>query len=100
VSFDSVTAGPSCDSPDHAPARVFSRSNGPSYLQRRQRPGQSGCLISDRDRLTTFEADVHHAAHVVIPGLLVTVLIAQVDVHEGDVIAESAQSILGLLPLI
>jgi hypothetical protein len=55
---------------------------------------QSGCLISDRDRLTTFEADVHHTAHVVIPALLVTVLIAQVDVHEGDVIPESAQSII------
>jgi len=55
---------------------------------------QSGCLISDRDRLTTIEADVHHAAHVVIPALLVTGLIDQVDVHEGDVIPESAQSII------
>jgi hypothetical protein len=55
---------------------------------------QSGCLISDRDGLTTFEADIHHAAHVLITALFVAVLIAQVDIHQGDVIAETAQSIL------
>ena len=49
---------------------------------------QSVCLISDRNGLTTFEADIHHTAHIVIAALLVTVLIAQVDIYPCDVIAE------------
>jgi hypothetical protein len=48
-------------------------------------------MVSDRNRLTAFEACFHHATHVVIAVLLVAVLIAQVDFHPGDVIADFAQ---------
>ena len=51
-------------------------------------------LVSDRDGLAAFEAGFHHATHVVIAALLVAVLIAQVDLHSRDVIAESAQGAL------
>jgi hypothetical protein len=55
---------------------------------------QGGCLISDSDRLAAFKTGFHHAAHVINAALFVAVLIAQVDLHSCDVIAESAQSIL------
>jgi len=48
-------------------------------------------MVSDRNRLTAFEAGFHHATHVVIAMLLVAVLIAQVDFHSRDVIADLAQ---------
>jgi hypothetical protein len=46
--------------------------------------------VSDRDGLAAFEAGFHHAAFVAL-AVLMGVLIAQVDFHTGDVIAESAQ---------
>jgi hypothetical protein len=53
-----------------------------------------GCfLVSDRDGLAAFEAGFHHAALVVL-GALVAALVAQVDLHSRDVIAEMAQSTL------
>jgi len=48
-------------------------------------------MVSDRNRLAAFEACFHHATHVVIAVLLVAVLIAQVDFHSRDVIADLAQ---------
>jgi hypothetical protein len=51
-------------------------------------------LVSDRDRLAAFEAGFNHAAYVVIAALLVAVLIAQVDFHSCDVIADFAQGTL------
>jgi hypothetical protein len=50
--------------------------------------------MSDRDGLQAFETGFHHAAQSVMANLLVAVLIAQVDLHPCDVIAESAQGIL------
>jgi len=50
--------------------------------------------VSDRDGRAAFEASLHHAPHVVIAALLVAVLVAQVDLHSRDVIADSAQGIL------
>jgi hypothetical protein len=53
-----------------------------------------GCfLVSDRDGLPAFEAGFHHAALVVLAGF-VGALVAQVDLHSRDVIAEMAQSTL------
>ena len=51
-------------------------------------------LVRDRNGLAAFETGFHHAAHVINAALFVAVLIAQVDLHSCDVIAESAQSIL------
>jgi hypothetical protein len=48
-------------------------------------------MVCDRNRLAAFEAGFHHATHVVIAMLLVAVLIAQVDFHSRNVIAELAQ---------
>jgi hypothetical protein len=48
-------------------------------------------MVSDRNRLTAFEAGFHHATHVVIAMLLVAVLIAQVNFHSRNVMAELAQ---------
>jgi len=57
-----------------------------------------GCfLVSDRDGLAAFEAGFHHAALVVL-GALVAALVAQVDLHSRDVIAEMAQSTLHYAP--
>ena len=50
-------------------------------------------MVRDRDRLAAFEAGFHHATHVVMAAFLVAVLIAQVDLHSRDLIAESAQGI-------
>ena len=50
--------------------------------------------MSDRNGLAAFEAGFHHAAHVVIAAFLVAVLIAQVDLHSSDVIADSARGSL------
>lgn len=52
---------------------------------------QRGSLMRSRDGLAAFEAGFHHAAHVVIAHFLVAVLIAQVDFHPRDVIAEPTQ---------
>jgi hypothetical protein len=52
-----------------------------------------GFLVSDRDGLAAFEAGFHHAALVVL-STLVAALVAQVDLHSRDVIAEMAQSTL------
>jgi hypothetical protein len=51
-------------------------------------------LVRDRDGLAAFEAGFHHATHVLIAALLFAVLIAQVDFHSRDVIADSAQGTL------
>jgi hypothetical protein len=49
--------------------------------------------VSDRDGLAAFEAGFHHAALVVL-ATLVAALVAQVDLHSRDVIADSAQGTL------
>jgi hypothetical protein len=48
------------------------------------------CLVSDCDRLASFEAGFHDAA-LVVRAVLIAVLVAQVDFHSRDVIADSAQ---------
>jgi hypothetical protein len=48
-------------------------------------------LVSDGDGLAAFEAGFHHAALVVPAGLLVAVLVAQMDFQLRDVIVESTQ---------
>jgi hypothetical protein len=50
-------------------------------------------LVSHRDGLAAFEAGFHHAALVFL-GALVAALVAQVDFHSRDVIAQMAQSTL------
>lgn len=55
---------------------------------------QGRSLVSDRDGLTAFESGFHHTAHGVIAGLLVAVLVAQMDIHSRDVFAESLQGTL------
>jgi hypothetical protein len=50
-------------------------------------------VVSDRDGLAAFEAGFHHAALAVLAGL-VGALVAQVDLHSRDVIAEMAQGTL------
>jgi hypothetical protein len=55
---------------------------------------QGGCLISDCDGVAANKAGFDHAAHIVMAALLVTVLIAQVNIHLRDVFTESAESIL------
>jgi len=52
---------------------------------------QARGLVSDRDGLAAFDSGFHHATHFVIAALLVAVLVAQMDLHSRDVIAESAQ---------
>jgi hypothetical protein len=52
---------------------------------------QGFSMVGDRNRLVTFEACFHHATHVIVAALLVAVLIAQVDFHSRDVIADLAQ---------
>jgi hypothetical protein len=54
---------------------------------------QGGCLMSDRAALMAFEAGFHHTALVVVAAL-VAGLVAQVDFHSRDVIAEPAQGTL------
>jgi hypothetical protein len=49
--------------------------------------------MSDRAALMALEAGFHHAALVVVAAL-VAVLVAQVDLHSCDVIAESSQGAL------
>ena len=53
-----------------------------------------GRLVSDREGPVAFEVRFDHAADVVIAALLVTVLIAQMDLHLHDLIAESVQGAL------
>jgi hypothetical protein len=48
-------------------------------------------LVSDRDGLAAFDSGFHHATHFVMAALLVAVLIAHMDLHSRDLIAESAQ---------
>jgi hypothetical protein len=55
---------------------------------------QGVCLISDRDGLAAFKMGFDLATKVVIAALLVAILVAQVNIHLGDVFAESAESIL------
>ncbi|MEH1804366.1 MAG: hypothetical protein V7L28_03270 [Nostoc sp.] len=51
------------------------------------------CLMCYRDGLAAFEAGFYHATHIVIAALLVTVLIAQMNINVSDAIAESAQAL-------
>jgi hypothetical protein len=55
---------------------------------------QGRCLVRDSGGLAAFKAGFHHTTHVVIAALLVAVLIAQVDFHSRDVIADAAQGTL------
>jgi len=55
---------------------------------------QGRCLVRDRDGLAAFEAGFQHATHGVMADLFVAVLVAQMDLHSRDVIAESAQGAL------
>src|ERR1039458_2920766 len=48
------------------------------------------CLVSDRDRLPSFKTGFHHTA-LVVRAVLIAVLVAKVDFHSRDVIADSAQ---------
>jgi hypothetical protein len=51
-----------------------------------------GCgLVCDRGGLAAFKAGFHHAPYVVIAALFGAVLIAQVDLHSRDGIADSTQ---------
>jgi hypothetical protein len=52
---------------------------------------QGRCMMRDSDWLAPFETGFHHATHGVMADFLVAVLVAQVDLHSRDVIAESAQ---------
>jgi hypothetical protein len=49
------------------------------------------CMVCHCDRLATFNAGFHHATQGVVPALLVTVLVAQVDLHARDMLAEEAE---------
>jgi hypothetical protein len=49
--------------------------------------------VSDRNGLGTFEAGFHHTALVVLAAL-VAALVAQMDLHSRNVIADSAQGTL------
>ncbi len=54
-----------------------------------------GCgMMRHRDRLAAFESGFQHAAHVFITAFLVAILIAQLDFHSRDVIAESLEGVL------
>jgi hypothetical protein len=50
---------------------------------------QGRCLVGDRDGLAPFEAGFHHATLAVVAALI-AVVVAQVDLHSRDVIAQSA----------
>jgi hypothetical protein len=51
-------------------------------------------LVSDRDGLAALDSGFHQATHFAMAALLVAVLIAQMDLHSRDLIAESAQGAL------
>lgn len=51
-------------------------------------------MVRDRDGLAPFEAGFQHATHGVMADLLVAVLVAQMDLHSSDAIAELAQGAL------
>jgi len=51
-------------------------------------------LVCDRNGLAAFETGLHHATHSAIAGFFVAVLIAEVNLHSRDMIAESPQSAL------
>jgi hypothetical protein len=68
---------------DHS-GQLF-RCAGDGFVQGRR-------MMRDSDWLTPFKTGFHHATHGVMADFLVAVHVAQVDLHSGDVIAESAQS--------
>jgi hypothetical protein len=47
-------------------------------------------LVRDRNGLAPFDAGFHQATHGVMANLLVTILVAKMDLHSRDKIAESA----------
>jgi hypothetical protein len=49
--------------------------------------------VRDRNGLAALDAGFYHTTHGVMAGLLVAILVAQVDFQSRDVIAESAQGI-------
>jgi hypothetical protein len=53
-----------------------------------------GCvLVSHSDRLPSFETSFHHAAFLVLAALI-AVLVAQVNLHSRDMVADVIQGIL------
>ena len=46
-------------------------------------------MVRDRDGLVAFDSGFQHATHGVMASLLVTILVAQMDFHSRDTIAES-----------
>jgi hypothetical protein len=55
---------------------------------------QSRGMMGNCQGLVSFETGFDHAAHIVIAGLQIAVLIAQVNINMSDMIANSAQSSL------
>jgi len=47
----------------------------------------AGCLMGDRDRLTTFESRLHHASRIVRTAV-VTIFVTEVNFHSRDVAGE------------
>jgi hypothetical protein len=50
--------------------------------------------VRDCNGLAALDASFYHTTHGVMSGLLVAVLITQVDLHSRDVLADSAQGTL------